>query len=107
MMSELKVRQAAHWCRQRIKSHGACGFPVEPQRNDAKESASAHELVTPERVRHLLFMCDEIEALMAIGSASRREKAMRWLGFVQGSIHMAGWASIDEMKDANRPDDGS
>lgn len=49
---------------------------------------------------HVLYMCDQIDAFMRAG---RREKAMRWLGFVQGHMWSLGYADIAEMKTANRP----
>lgn len=49
---------------------------------------------------HLLYMLDCIDAFMSEG---RREKAMRWLGFAQGTVWALGWATIDEMKEHNRP----
>ena len=30
------------------------------------------------------------------------EKAMRWLGFVQGVFYMTGYMTVDDMKDHNR-----
>lgn len=37
---------------------------------------------------------------------SRREKAMRWLSFVQGVLWGEGDVSIDELKQMNMPDGG-
>ncbi len=49
---------------------------------------------------HLAFMCEE----GATYAAERREKAMRWLGFVQGALWASGRATIEELKNMNRPD---
>jgi hypothetical protein len=35
----------------------------------------------------------------------RREKSMRWLGFVQGFLWAMHVATIDELKSVNRPPD--
>ncbi|MFH0905391.1 MAG: hypothetical protein V1826_01585 [bacterium] len=35
----------------------------------------------------------------------RKEKAMRWLGFVQGVLVALGYCSIADMKRYNKPDD--
>ena len=35
----------------------------------------------------------------------RREKAFRWLGFIQGVLWAEGIYSIDELRDHNRPAD--
>jgi len=39
--------------------------------------------------------------------AKRREKAMRWLGFVQGTLWGWGIATIEELKKMNAPTGGS
>jgi len=51
--------------------------------------------------QHLLYMLQETAKLV---KEDRREKAMRWLGFVQGALWVAGLSTIEEMKDLNRPD---
>jgi hypothetical protein len=49
---------------------------------------------------HVCWMLGTIPSMMESG---RREKAMRWLGFVQGYLWAIGAAEIDEMKNDNRP----
>jgi len=49
---------------------------------------------------HTAWMLCKIPEFMAAG---RHEKAMRWLGFVQGYLWARGLAGIDEMKEWNRP----
>lgn len=51
---------------------------------------------------HLLGMLDRIVVFVDQG---RREKAMRWLGFVQGWLWAASIYTIEEMADHNRPDE--
>ena len=51
--------------------------------------------------RHLVFMLETIPAFLRDG---RREKAMRWLGFVQGAIWVRGYVSIEDLKRANAPE---
>lgn len=34
----------------------------------------------------------------------RREKIMRWYGFIQGALWCTGWFSVDQLKDHSRPD---
>lgn len=53
-------------------------------------------------IRHLKWMCVAGNAFAANG---RLEKAGRWLGFIQGALWMAGFVSIDQMRDWNRPDE--
>lgn len=85
-MTVEKVKEAARWCTARvIKSSGT-------------RMAQQFGL----RSLHLLYMCEQIAIFMEEG---RREKAMRWLGFVQGALWSYDAASIDEMKEVNRGDE--
>lgn len=49
---------------------------------------------------HLLWMCDQFRDFLREG---RREKAMRWLGFIQGAFWVLGLRSVEEMKNDNKP----
>lgn len=48
-----------------------------------------------------LWMCNQIDTFVLEG---RREKAFRWLGFLQGVFWMLGIYTIDQMADHNRSD---
>lgn len=50
---------------------------------------------------HLVWMSVEGRKL---AEAERREKAMRWLGFLQGALFWSKLATVDDLKDMNRPD---
>jgi hypothetical protein len=54
------------------------------------------------RLRHIAWMCKEVRAFVTQG---RREKAMRWLGFIQGVIWSTGLFSLDQIKNHVRPDE--
>jgi hypothetical protein len=51
---------------------------------------------------HLLYMCEEGPKLITEG---RIEKAMRWLGFIQGALWASDFATLDTLKAMNRKDD--
>jgi len=59
---------------------------------------------------HLLWMCQETHKILdhvAGGPGDREdrfivEKAMRWLGFIQGGLWSQGFYSIEDMKNHNR-----
>lgn len=51
-----------------------------------------------EQAQHVLWMCDEVQALLSL---DKREKAMRWLGFVQGSLWLLDLRTIAEMRTDN------
>lgn len=54
------------------------------------------------RMQHYLFMVIEAQRMMC-EEPMRREKVMRWLGFLQGVLFELGLKTIDESKQANRP----
>jgi hypothetical protein len=64
------------------------------------QNASATTAET--QIGHLLWMCHTIPLFLAEG---RREKAMRWLGFLQGSAWALRLRSIESMKRDNAPED--
>jgi hypothetical protein len=51
-------------------------------------------------------MLDQIAEFMSV-TPPRREKAMRWLGFVQGYLWTATYCTIEDLKKVNRPSDGA
>ncbi len=50
---------------------------------------------------HFKFMCVEGQKFVDEG---RRDKAMRWLGFLQGVLWECGHRTLDELKNDSRPD---
>lgn len=55
---------------------------------------------------HLIFVVGEILKLLNDEHDSAglsEQKAHRWLGFLQGALWMRGYASLDELRDMNRP----
>lgn len=67
------------------------GYDIEPKRCPGLESAPAH----------LAWMLDEAMVFYADG---RIQKANRWIGYVQGSMHADGYATVEELKRANMPE---
>jgi hypothetical protein len=61
------------------------------------------------RLAHVLWMCIQAKTFLTDLSipaekvASRREKAFRWLGFIQGALWACDVLTIDQMKDDNKP----
>lgn len=88
-MSDAKIREAFGRCHAIIESNAA----LEPER-DAGASPG-----TPASYKHLLWLSLNAPKLLDEG---RRDKALRWLGFVQGAMWWARLASIEELKDMNR-----
>jgi hypothetical protein len=65
------------------------------------EEDTAQQPSLERRIFHLRYMCKQIPVFLA---ENRREKVMRWLGFIQGAMWALGMTSIAEMKELNRPD---
>lgn len=61
------------------------------------------DVTLPEQRRivyeHVLAMIDRIDPLVEAG---RRDKAMRWYGFIQGVLWVMGMYSIDELREHSR-----
>ncbi len=55
------------------------------------------------RIAHYKWMCVMIPKFLAEGTRSKRDKAMRWLCFVQGALYELNITSIEQFKLANRP----
>ena len=53
-----------------------------------------------EMLAHCHGMLDKIENFIKEG---RREKAFRWLGFIQGCLWSTDQFSLDDLKNHNRP----
>ena len=56
------------------------------------------------RLSHLLWLARNGLQLV---EEDRREKAMRWLGFLQGALWAFELVSVEELKNMNRPDDST
>ena len=92
--------QVVHVCKKYAAILDGLGAkPVNNPRADSREA----------KLDHLRWMCDEIPGFVSNGqpfetdsSIAGREKAMRWLGFVQGGLSSMGVRSIDEMREDNR-----
>lgn len=54
----------------------------------------------PTSLEHALFMCEEIGTML---DAGRREKSMRWLGYLQGALGVLGLMTLEEAKKSNMP----
>jgi len=56
----------------------------------------------PETYKHIGYMLWKIPQFLKEG---RKEKANRWLGFVQGVLWAKDFYTIEEMKEHNRPNE--
>ena len=57
---------------------------------------------SPEEILgHCRGMLDKMEVFIKEG---RKEKAFRWLGFIQGCLWSTGQYSLEDLKNHNRPD---
>lgn len=61
----------------------------------------ARYISTEERLNHLLWMCSALKEIAE--QEGRIEKAMRWLGFIQGALWSADIVTIEDLKHDNMP----
>lgn len=124
MMLTTKIIEAAEHCARTLIR--ALNGDLEPHRLP-DTGVNAAEYSYRQRAAHLLYMCAEVKRFVEeatpvgyIAAAEsltysatsavwreymvKREKAMRWLGFVQGALWAQNQATIDELKRMNMPD---
>lgn len=56
---------------------------------------------TPILLEHAAWMCNETLTKLE-NFDENRDKIMRWLGFIQGSLWAAGFYTVEKMKNDNR-----
>ncbi len=75
---------------------------VRPVRFSEREQLQKMTQLSTSAIRgHLAFVCEEIPRLLEDG---RREKVMRWLGWLQGATWALNYASLDSLKNMNKPE---
>lgn len=88
-MTEKRILAAVEACKAKF-----VGCPPVRLRDDVETPLSW------EQRSHLHWMCLRIPEFLREG---RREKVMRWLGFIQGTMWVLGDFTIAEMKKHNMP----
>lgn len=88
-----KIREALMDCHNALVNRG--GTSTELADKSRRQTAHFNYLAG---IDHCLWMCKTALAM----PEEDRDKAMRWLCFVQGFCWSVGIFSIDEMRDQNR-----
>lgn len=79
-------------------------LPISAQKLTATQFAEKAGTVGPVAgMSHVMWMCEEAQQFVAEG---RVEKAMRWLGFIQGVLWMSQVRTLNELKDDSKPTTG-
>jgi len=73
----------------------------EPKQFTEAEASSHFICPSLNELAHLRFMCIEAQKFIDEG---RIEKAMRWLGFLQGVLWARGFYSLNDLKNHSRED---
>jgi glycyl-tRNA synthetase beta subunit len=77
-------------------------FVDEPQKlRDGGYDDAFYTLTHGEREAHVAWMCQEAQKFV---DQMRIEKAMRWLGFVQGYLWARSMRTLEELKTDSMPD---
>lgn len=73
------------------------------RRNIAKRKIpdGKEDLTGQERMQHCHWMLDQMLVFLEEG---RREKVMRWIGFIQGVLWDRGVFDLEDLKNHSRPD---
>lgn len=95
-MTKEKVIEVLRLYKGQLEQHG-----YTPHRVDTGQYAN--ELSQLDVTNHLLWMSNQQIAALQ-GDDPNVEKAMRWLGFMQGVMYAMGYFSIDDLKDHNKGD---
>lgn len=90
-MTRTRVNEALQACAKIIREQ----VYVKEARRSERAQLVAGESPMP----HLLWMIEEAIAF----PEEKTEKAMRWLGFVQGALWARGWITIDDAKRQSMP----
>lgn len=93
-MTPEKTKKAFDTCVLLIRQHA-------PKIAAARWPADLPPHTSTDSVAHALWMCEEGKKFVDEG---RMEKAMRWLGFVQGALWVTLWVPVETMKDMNKPE---
>ena len=99
-MTNLQIKQALMLYRDIIKEALDADASRTPQKlADPDFDKLKHNIPWVMTARHVAWMCDKAWELVQGGET---EKAMRWLGFIQGYLWCENIRSINKMRDDNR-----
>ena len=89
---------------QHYRDHLEQAYPDLPTRQMTGDQTQLYEadLSTTVVVSHLKFMCEEAQRFV---DQDRVEKAMRWLGFLQGVLWKEEVFTLDDLKKQSMPSD--
>jgi hypothetical protein len=74
---------------------------TDPKQFTGMEARTHFVFPASKELAHLRFMCEEACKFV---DANRVEKAMRWLGFLQGVLFARGFYSLNDLKKHSRPE---
>ena len=94
-MSDEKLLEAIGDYRKMLLEKG-----VSPDSADRDSKSLTHD----EKLSHILRMLEKMPDFLSEG---RREKVMRWLGFIQGSLWAMDMQSVHDLKREVMPDDAN
>ena len=106
-MTKDKLRSVFQFYQQTldIESQRRARFPsgnphIGPRQFSVDEARTHFMLPPPNELAHFRFMCAEAQKFI---DGDRVEKAMRWLGFLQGALWARGYYSLDDVRKHSMP----
>jgi hypothetical protein len=103
-MTKEKLKSVFEYYFKHIEERWAASGVKPKQMNLGESSSFVAFINTDAQVSHFLFMCQEAQKFVDEG---RIEKAMRWLGFIQGVLWADNEFTLDDLKNHSRPDEDS
>lgn len=101
-MTDKKINQVLDLYEKRVSTFDHVGLRLmTPGIEDAAQRQAAQDAIERLRVQfsHVKEMIGKIRVFL---TESRREKAFRWLGFIQGVFYSSGVYTIEEMANHNK-----
>jgi hypothetical protein len=104
-MTDKKINQVLDLYEQRVSSFNKTRLLLMTDNLDPNQQISALDGIerVSTQLKHINEMIGKMRVFLTEG---RREKAFRWLGFIQGVFYSLGLYTIDDMADHNRPTKG-
>ena len=96
-MTTDKLREVFQFYHKALYPYAPMEFQFEPVDYDMKEPLRSQFL------NHVRWMCKE--AINVLIPENQIDKAMRWLGYVQGVLNVLGIYSCNELREHSRSED--
>ena len=99
-MDDHKIKEVLEIYRKSFEENNVKSVEWEENLTEKDAMYLSEDHKKQKRLAHLYWMLVEIEGFLKEG---RREKAFKWLGFIQGVLWSSELCSLEDLKNHNRP----